>query len=159
MLGLMLYVSFKVAFAVVLGVPFIGIVVWYVGRRYRRISRGIQEDMGRLAQAAEQSLASQQDVKVYGTQAFEQARYATLANRVLRLNVKVEATRAGSSALVQMLAAFALAALIAMATRQALFGEPACGQILHVVVGIMADIPAGGRLATLQGVQRSGLGI
>src|SRR5690606_39948062 len=95
-------------------------------------------DMGRLAQAAEQSLASQQDVKVYGTQAFEQSRYAALANRVLRLNVKVEATGAGSSALVQMLAAFALAAIIAVATRQALVGELDAGQFVLLVMAMMA---------------------
>ncbi len=152
MLGLMLYVSFKVTFAVLLVVPLIGVVVWYVGRRYRRISRGIQEDMGRLAQAAEQSLASQQDVKVYGTQAFEQSRYAALANRVLRLNVKVEATRAGSSALVQMLAAFALAAIIAVATRQALVGELDAGQFVQLMMAMMAIIPSMRRLTNVQAV-------
>ncbi|MDQ2702472.1 MAG: lipid A export permease/ATP-binding protein MsbA [Pseudomonadota bacterium] len=152
MLGLMLYVSFKVTFAVLLVVPLIGVVVWYVGRRYRRISRGIQEDMGRLAQAAEQSLASQQDVKVYGTQAFEQSRYAVLANRVLRLNVKVEATRAGSSALVQMLAAFALAAIIAVATRQALVGELDAGQFVQLMMAMMAIIPSMRRLTNVQAV-------
>src|SRR5690606_17110019 len=152
MLGLMLYVSFEVTFAVLLVVPLIGVVVWYVGRRYRRISRGIQEDMGRLAQAAEQSLASQQDVKVYGTQGFEQSRYAALANRVLRLNVKVEATRAGSSALVQMLAAFALAAIIAVATRQALVGELDAGQFVQLMMAMMAIIPSMRRLTNVQAV-------
>src|SRR3546814_18705094 len=127
MLGLMLYVSFKVTFAVVLVVPFIGIVVWYVGRRYRRISRGIQEDMGRLAQAAEQSLASQQDVKVYRTQAFEQASYATLANSVLLLNVEGETHRTVSAALVQMLAAIELAATLAEGQAQTPVGAPAEG--------------------------------
>ena len=156
MLGLMLYVSFKVTFAVLLVVPLIGVVVWYVGRRYRRISRGIQEDMGRLAQAAEQSLASQQDVKVYGTQAFEQSRYAALANRVLRLNVKVEATRAGSSALVQMLAAFALAAIIAVATRQALVGELDAGQFVQLMMAMMAIIRSMRRLTTVLGVMGRG---
>ena len=152
MLGLMLYVSFQVTFAVLLVVPLIGVVVWYVGRRYRRFSRGIQEDMGRLAQAAEQSLASQQDVKVYGTQAFEQSRYSVLANRVLRLNVKVEATRAGSSALVQMLAAFALAVIIAIATRQALVGELDAGQFVQLMMAMMAIIPSMRRLTNVQAV-------
>ena len=152
MLGLMLYVSFQVTFAVLLVVPLIGVVVWYVGRRYRRFSRGIQEDMGRLAQAAEQSLASQQDVKVYGTQAFEQSRYSVLANRVLRLNVKVEATRAGSSALVQMLAAFALAVIIAIATRQALVGELDAGQFVQLMMAMMAIIPSMRRLTNVLAV-------
>ncbi len=157
MLGLMLYVSFKVTFAVLLVTPLIGVVVWYVGKRYRRISRGIQEDMGRLAQAAEQSLAAQQDVKVYGTQAFEQSRYSVLANRVLRLNVKVEATRAGSSALVQMLAAFALAAIIAVATRQALVGQINAGEFVQLMMAMMAIIPSLRRLTNVQAVLGRGV--
>ena len=157
MLGLMLYVSFKVTFAVLLVTPLIGVVVWYVGKRYRRISRGIQEDMGKLAQAAEQTLAAQQDVKVYGTQASEQARYSVLANRVLRLNVKVEATRAGSSALVQMLAAFALAAIIAVATRQALVGQINAGEFVQLMMAMMAIIPSLRRLTNVQAVLGRGV--
>jgi ABC-type multidrug transport system fused ATPase/permease subunit len=103
LLAIMLWVSAKVTLAMVLITPLIGVLVWYVGKRYRKISRGIQDGMGQLAQSAEQSLAAQQDVKVYGAQAFEQSRYSTLVNRMLRLNMKVESTRAGSSALVQML--------------------------------------------------------
>ncbi|MGN6113023.1 MAG: lipid A export permease/ATP-binding protein MsbA [Luteimonas sp.] len=157
MLGIMVYVSLKVTLAVLLVTPLIGVVVWYVGKRYRRISRGIQEDMGRLAQAAEQSLAAQQDVKVYGTQASEQSRYSMLANRVLRLNVKVEATRAGSSALVQMLAAFALAAIIAVATRQALVGQINAGEFVQLMMAMMAIIPSLRRLTNVQAVLGRGV--
>ena len=157
MLGMMLYVSVKVTLAVLLVTPLIGVVVWYVGKRYRRISRGIQEDMGRLAQAAEQTLGAQQDVKVYGTQASEQARYSVLANRVLRLNVKVEATRAGSSALVQMLAAFALAAIIAVATRQALVQQINAGEFVQLMMAMMAIIPSLRRLTNVQAVLGRGV--
>ncbi len=122
MLGIMLLVSVKVTLAMVLMLPLIGALAWYVGKRYRRISRGIQDGMGQLASDAEQSLAAQQDVKVHGAQYFEQTRYSRLANRMLRMNVKVEATRARSSALVQMLAAFALSAIVWVATSQALQG-------------------------------------
>src|SRR5690606_17498771 len=61
LLGIMVYTSLKVTFAMLLITPLIGVLVWYVGKRYRRISRGIQEGMGHLAQSAEQSLAAQQD--------------------------------------------------------------------------------------------------
>src|SRR5690606_32018026 len=74
--GLLLYTSVKVTLAMILIEPLIGVLVWYVGGRYRRISRGIQDGMGALAASAEQSLAAQQDVKVYGAQAFERDRYS-----------------------------------------------------------------------------------
>jgi subfamily B ATP-binding cassette protein MsbA len=152
LLALMLLVSIKVTMAMVLITPLIGILVWYVGKRYRRISRGIQDGMGALAQSAEQSLSAQQDVKVYGAQAFEQSRYSGLANRMLRLNMKVEATRAGSSALVQMLAAFALAAIVWVSTREALQGRIDAGQFVQLMTAMMGIIPSLRRITNVQSV-------
>jgi subfamily B ATP-binding cassette protein MsbA len=152
LLALMLLVSVKVTMAMVLITPLIGILVWYVGKRYRRISRGIQDGMGALAQSAEQSLSAQQDVKVYGAQAFEQSRYSGLANRMLRLNMKVEATRAGSSALVQMLAAFALAAIVWVSTREALQGRIDAGQFVQLMTAMMGIIPSLRRITNVQSV-------
>ncbi len=152
MLGIMLWVSVKVTVAMLLVLPMIGALAWYVGKRYRRISRSIQDGMGQLAQTAEQSLAAQQDVKVHGAQAYEQARYSKLANRMLRMNVKVEATRAASSALVQLLAAFALAAIVWVATRQALLGQLNAGQFVQLMTAMMAIIPSLRRVTNVQSV-------
>ena len=152
LLGIMLWVSVKVTLAMVLIVPLIGVLVWWVGKRYRRISGGIQDGMGALAQTAEQSLAAQQDVKVHGAQPFEQARYSKLANRMLRLNMKVEVTRAGSSALVQMLAAFALAAIVWVATREALHGSLNAGEFVKLMTAMMGIIPSLRRITNVQAV-------
>jgi len=152
LLGIMIAISLKVTFAMLLITPLIGVLVWFVGKRYRRISRGIQEGMGDLAQAAEQSLGAQQDVKVYGAQAFERGRYAGLVNRMLRLNMKVETTRAGSSALVQMLAASALAAIVWVATRQALQGLIDAGEFVSLMTAMMAIIPSLRRVTNVQAV-------
>jgi subfamily B ATP-binding cassette protein MsbA len=152
LLGIMIAISLKVTFAMLLITPLIGVLVWYVGKRYRRISRGIQEGMGHLAQAAEQSLGAQQDVKVYGAQAFERGRYAGLVNRMLRLNMTVETTRAGSSALVQMLAASALSAIVWVATREALQGRVDAGEFVSLMTAMMAIIPSLRRVTNVQAV-------
>ncbi|WP_024890038.1 lipid A export permease/ATP-binding protein MsbA [Luteimonas huabeiensis] len=152
LLGLMLHTSAKVTMAMIVVVPLIGVLVWYVGKRYRRISSGIQTGMGDLAQSAEQSLAAQQDVKVYGAQGFEQARYSALTNRVLRLNMKVETTRAMASALVQILAACALAAIIWVATREALQAALTPGQFVQLMTAMMGIIPSLRRITNVQSV-------
>ena len=152
LLGLMLMTSVKVTLAMVLIAPLIGVLVWYVGKRYRRISRGIQDGMGALAQSAEQSLAAHQEVKVHGAQVFELSRYSGLANRMLRLNMKVEATRAGSSAMIQMLAAFALAAIVWVATREALQGRLNAGEFVLLMTSMMGIIPSLRRITNVQAV-------
>ena len=152
LLGLMLYTSAKVTLAMVVVAPLIGVLVWYVGGRYRRISRGIQDGMGDLAASAEQSLAAQQDVKVYGAQAFEQSRYSAFANRILRLNMKVETTRALSSAMVQILAALALAAIVWVSVHEALAGRLNPGQFVQLMTAMMGIIPSLRRITNVQSV-------
>ena len=150
LLGVMLSTSFKVTIAMLVITPLIGAIVWYVGRRYRRISSSVQDGMAEMAQAAEQSLAAQQDVKVYGAQGFEQGRYTTLVDRMLHLNMKVETTRAGSSALVQMLAAFALAAIVWIAAREALGGRLNAGEFVALMTAMMGIIPSLRRITGIQ---------
>lgn len=152
LLALMLMTSVKVTMAMILIAPLIGVLVWYVGKRYRRISRGIQDGMGGLAHSAEQSLAAQQDVKVHGAQDFERGRYSKLANRMLRLNMKVETTRAGASAMVQTLAAFALAGIVWVATREALQGRIDAGEFVKLMTAMMGIIPSLRRITSVQAI-------
>ncbi|KAF1691863.1 lipid A export permease/ATP-binding protein MsbA [Pseudoxanthomonas koreensis] len=150
LLALMLYMSVKVTLAMLLITPLIGVIVWYVGKRYRRISGGIQDGMGRMAASAEQSLAAQQDVKIHGAQALEISRYSALANRILGLNMKVETTRAAASAMVQLLAAIALAVIVAVATREALAGRLNAGQFISLMTAMMGIIPSLRRITSVQ---------
>ena len=150
MLVVMLQMSVKVTVAMLVVVPLIGVIVSFVGKRYRRISRGIQDGMGSMAQTAEQSLAAQQEVKVHGTQAHEIARYSRLANRMLGLNMKVETTRALASSTVQFLAALALAVIVWVSTREALAGRLNAGQFMGLMTSMMAIIPSLRRLTSVQ---------
>ncbi|HZF97652.1 MAG TPA: ABC transporter transmembrane domain-containing protein, partial [Pseudoxanthomonas sp.] len=150
LLGLMLHTSVRVTLAMLMVTPLIGVIVWYVGKRYRRISGGIQDSMGRMAASAEQSLGAQQDVKVHGAQALESQRYSRLVNRILGLNMKVETTRATASALVQFLAALALAAIVAIAATEALAGRLDAGQFVLLMSSMMAIIPSLRRVTSVQ---------
>ncbi len=150
LLGLMLLSSVKVTIAMLLITPLIGVIVWYVGKRYRRISGGIQDGMGRMAASAEQSLGAQQDVKIHGAQMIETGRYSRLANRILGLNMKVESTRAGASALVQLLAALALAAIVWVAAHEALEGKLDAGDFVVLMTAMMGIIPSLRRITSVQ---------
>src|SRR5690606_19437953 len=152
LLGVMAATSLMVTISMLVISPLIGVIVWYVGHRYRRISTRVQDGMAEMAQAAEQSLAAQQDVKVHGAQAFEGARYARIANRILHLNLKIDSTKASASAVVQMLAAFALAAIVWVAAREALAGRLNAGEFVALMTAMMGIIPS---LRRITGVQNA----
>lgn len=157
LIAVMLYHSALVTLAMVVVVPVIGLISGVVGRRYRRLNRRIQDGVAEMAQAAEQTLSAQQEVKIYGAQAFEQARYDALINRHLHLGVKVEATRAQSSAVVQWLAAFALAIILLVAGEEAAQGRMSAGGFVAIMTAMMALIPSIKRLTNIQGQVQKGV--
>ena len=157
LVGVMLWQSAIVTAAIAVIVPLIGLIAAYVSKRYRRLNRHIQEGVADLASGAEEILAGQQDIKVYGRQPAEVQRYAALANRNLRLNLKVETTRAGSSSAIQLLAAVALAVLLLVAGIEAGQGRLTPGQFVAIMIAMMAVIPSLKRLANVQALVQRGV--
>ena len=64
--------------------------------------------------------------------------------------MKVETTRALASSTVQFLAAFALAAIVWVATREALVGRLNAGQFIVLMTSMMAIIPSLRRITSIQ---------
>ena len=157
LLGVMLSQSMKVTLALLVIAPAIGIISSQVGQRYRRINRGIQDGVGKMAQAAEEALAAQQEVKINGTQQGELARYSALANRILGLNMKVESTRASASSIVQLLAAFALAAILWIAGQEAIEGHMTAGAFVTLMTAMMLLLPSLKRITNIQGAIQRGV--
>lgn len=150
LVGVMLWYSPTITAAIAVVVPLIAVIAAYVSGRYRRLNRRIQEGVGELASGAEEILAGQQDIKVYGKQPAEVERYRRLANANYRLNMKVEITRAGASSTIQLLGALALAVLLAVASLEAAKGQLTAGAFVAIMTSMMALIPSLKRLANVQ---------
>lgn len=157
LVAVMLWHSLLVTAAIIAIVPLIGLIAAYVSGRYRRINQRIQEGVADLSIAAEEIVAGQQDIKVYGRQPLETARYRRMADRNLRLNLKVEVTRAAASASIQWLGAVALAVLLLVAGMEAARGELTAGGFVAIMTAMMAVIPSLKRLANVQAVIQRGI--
>ena len=157
LVGVMLWHSPTVTGAIAVIVPMIAVIAAYVSARYRRLNRRIQEGVGELASGAEEILAGQQDIKVYGRQPAEVARYRVLANANLALNLKVESTRAGASSVIQLLGAIALAVLLGVASMEASKGRLSAGAFVAIMTSMMALIPSLKRLANVQALVQRGI--
>ena len=157
LLGVMLYQSVRVTLAMLVVAPMIGIISSQVGKRYRWINRGIQSGVAGMAQAAEQALAAQQEVKVYGAQQAELNRYSGLVERNLKLTLKVETTRASASSLVQILAALALAVVLLVAGYEAAHGRMSAGSFVSIMMAMLALIPSLKRITNIQSAIQRGI--
>ena len=157
MLGVMLLQSWKVTLAILVLAPPLGWIMDKVGRRYRRIGHRIQESGAQLLQLADQSLGNHQEVKVYGAQELETARYTAQADGYLKLALKVESTRSISSAMVQLMGAIGLAALLVLAGHEAAAGRLTAGGFVALMMSMMAIIPAIKQLTNVQGMLQRGV--
>lgn len=156
-LVVMFWTSWQVTLAILIMAPPLAWIMDKVAKRYRRISHRIQESGAEMMQAADQTLSNQQEVKVYGAQRSELARYESLANANLRLAMKVEATRSISSAMVQLMGAIGLALLLFFAGREAMAGRLTAGGFVTLMISMMAIIPALKQLTNVQNMLQRGV--
>ena len=156
-LVVMFWTSWQVTLAVLVLAPPLAWVMNKVGKRYRRVSHRIQESSAHLMQSADQSLGSHQEVKVYGARDVEFGRYSALADRHMKLSLKVESTRSISSALVQLMGAIGLALLLFVAGREAIAGRLSAGGFVALMLAMMAVIPALKQLTNVQNMLQRGV--
>ncbi|PPJ44264.1 MULTISPECIES: lipid A export permease/ATP-binding protein MsbA [unclassified Pseudoxanthomonas] len=156
-LVVMFWTSWQVTLAILVMAPPLSWIMDKVAKRYRRISHRIQESGAEMMQAADQTLSNQQEVKVYGAQRSELARYESLANANLKLAMKVEATRSVSSAMVQLMGAIGLALLLFFAGREAMAGRLTAGGFVTLMISMMAIIPALKQLTNVQNMLQRGV--
>ncbi|MEN4903715.1 lipid A export permease/ATP-binding protein MsbA [Luteimonas sp. TWI1416] len=153
----MLMTSWQVTLTILAIAPPLSWIMGKVARRYRRVSHSIQDSAAMLMQTADQSLSNQQEVKIYGAQAAENARYAEVAERHMRLNLKVEATRAISSGVVQLMGSIGLALLLLIAGYEASQGRLTAGGFVALMIAMMAIIPALKQLTNVQNMLQRGV--
>lgn len=155
--AVMLHQSVKLTLAMLVMGPVIAFIVARIGKRYRRINQNIQLAYAEMSQAAEEAIGGHEAVKVFGAQGQEVARYAHLARNNFRLNMKVVSTQAASSAVVQVMAASALAVIVFVAGRAAESDGMTAGMFVAHISAMMAMLPSIKRVTNVQTMIQRGI--
>jgi subfamily B ATP-binding cassette protein MsbA len=155
MVANMLYYSAYLTLALLVLVPtMIGVVSW-ISRRYRRISRRVQDTMGSVAGIVREVVDGSREVRIYGAQRGEQGRFDDNVERTARFNLKISSTAALSGAMVQTTAAAALAVIIWLATRPWALQHITAGTFTGVIIAMTGLMNPLKRLTNVQGdIQR-----
>ena len=157
LLGWMFYNSPIVTLTMLVVAPVIAAVSTYVNRRYRILNRKIQEGIGEVSHMAVETLAAQQEVKIYGAQEKASQNYLSLINRNFRLGMKVEVTRGSASAVVQLFAAIGLAVILYVAGKQVAAEELSPGGFVSIIIAMMAMLPSLKRITNVQSAIQRGI--
>jgi subfamily B ATP-binding cassette protein MsbA len=157
MFGVMLHNSAYLTLALLILVPAIAVIATLVSRRYRMISRHIQNTMGSVTGTVEESVGAHREVRIYGGQAHEAERFDEITRRTRRLNLKIAATNATSSSTIQLMGAFAMAMLVFLGTRPGVLQDISPGVFFAVLTAMGTMLPALRRLANIQAQIQRGL--
>lgn len=138
LVGLMLYLEWRLAVFVLAIGPVIALLVSVVARRFRKISRRIQDSMGDVSHVAEEVVTAQRVVKLFGGQSYERAQFGVANEKNRRLNLRLVATRAGSTASVQFIAAWAVSAVVYIATSPTLLETMTAGTFVAFIGAMLS---------------------
>lgn len=137
LLSLMAWHSWRLTLAFMLVGPLLGMLIAYVSRRFRRISRNIQSAMGDMTHVASEAIEGQREVKVFGGQSHERSRFEIVNEHNFRLNLKETATRAASAPLIHFLVAIALAIIMYYASLQGTKAHLSVGEFVSFLTAML----------------------
>ena len=133
LLGFMLYTNWKLTLVFVVLGPFIGLVVSYASRRFRKISKRIQGSMGDITHVASESITGYRVVRTFGGEEYEEQRFRDVSERNLKQSLKMASTQAISVPVIQVLVAIAIAALVWIMLSPGIRGEMSTGQLVAFI--------------------------
>ncbi len=111
LLTFLLYQNWKLTLILLIAAPLVGLVVNLTSKRFRHISRRIQGSMGNITQFLGEAIEGNQAVKIFGGQKLEADRFHSVSRRFSRQNTKLQASKIGSTVIVQLFVSVAIGAV------------------------------------------------
>jgi len=133
LLVVMFYYSWQLSLIFLLISPVIAFIVTYVSRRFRKVSKNIQNAMGEVTSAAEQTFNGHKVVITFGGQQREFSRFGQINKHNRQQRMKLMATKAISVPVIQIIASFALAFVLYVANLESMREELTPGTFTTVL--------------------------
>ncbi|NQZ22876.1 MAG: lipid A export permease/ATP-binding protein MsbA [Colwellia sp.] len=114
-LAVMFYNSWQLSAIFLLITPIIAVIVTVVSKRFRQVSKKIQNAMGEVTSAAEQTFNAHKVVLTFDGQQREFERFGKINKHNRQQRMKMVATKSVSVPLIQIIASFALAFVLYVA--------------------------------------------
>ena len=132
-LAWMFYLSWQLSLVFLFVGPVVAVIVTFVTKRFRTVSRNIQKSMGNLTSAVEQVVKGHKVVLMFGGQQKEQDRFAKKNNTNRQQTMKLAVTQTLSVSSIQVIASVALAVVLYIASTPGMLAELTAGTFVTIV--------------------------
>jgi subfamily B ATP-binding cassette protein MsbA len=133
LLGYLFWTNWLLTLLFLTVTPLIALVVSYVSKRFRRISKRIQHSMGDVTHVASEALSGHRVVRTHGAEGYEKQRFARVSEENRRQSMKEAMTKAISSPIILMLVAISMAVLVWLAMAPALLEDMTPGEFVAFI--------------------------
>lgn len=116
LLVLMFWNSWQLSLVLFVVAPVVAWGIGVVSKRFRRISKNMQDAMGNVTSSAEQMLKGHKVVLSYGGQDVETKRFDEVSNRMRQQTMKLVAAQAIANPVIQVIASMALVVVLFLAS-------------------------------------------
>ena len=130
----MFYYSWKLSLIFFLIGPLVGIIVSIVSKRFRKVSKAIQQAMGTLTASVEQAVKGHKVVLMHDGQQYESDKFASRNNQNRLQNMKLVTAQILSVSSIQIIASVALAFVLFTASLPSMVEELTVGIFINVIV-------------------------
>ncbi len=113
--------------------PLIGLLVSYVSKRFRKLSKRIMNSVGDVTHVTSEIVTGYRVVRIFGGEKYESARFNQASEYNLMQSLKLELTKAISTPIIQSLVALAIAVLVWLALAPDVRGNMTAGSFVVII--------------------------
>jgi ATP-binding cassette, subfamily B, bacterial MsbA len=134
--GVVIVVGRKLAWLLLLFVPFIIFSASRIGRRVRHTTRRGQDKLAEIQNILHETITGNRIVKAFSMETWELARFRKAAQRLFRANLRSVAAAAVSSPLMDIFGAIAIVLLLLLGRQQIVRGSMTPGIFLAFIIAV-----------------------
>jgi ATP-binding cassette, subfamily B, bacterial MsbA len=137
--------------------PVLIVLLRLVSRRFRTISRRIQDSMGELTQYSEEVIHGQRIIKAFNGEQWQERQFEAVNERNRKLHMKMAAALGASTPVVQLIAACVLALVIYLASQESVTREISVGSFVSFIAAMLLLLQPIKRLTNINALVQRGL--
>ncbi len=155
--SLMFYLSIYLSLGFLIIAPIVVLLVLVISKRLRRISRNIQNSMGRVTHVAEEAITGHLVVKAFGGQQHEKRQYRKAVEHNRVQSMKMVATDELNVPLIQLIVALVLAGAVYIVVSGYLPEAVTPGDFTAYAIAMSVLLPSVKRLTAVNAVLQRGI--
>lgn len=133
LLGYLFYSNWRLSMTLLVVIPLVGLLVRQASKRFRKLSKQVQNSMGDVSHIVTEAINGYSVVKNYGGQPYEHQRFDHASKENLQKSLKITVTNSINTPAVQLLMASAMSVVVWLALQPQILGDISAGQFIAYI--------------------------